>query len=483
MSLLLDALKRAEEAKRAKLTVEAVPGLPATPALSPVSPGAESTPVSRGDQPVVANIEPPEFRLEDYPEVTPAKANIHSPLAGKSAVGDPHRGVELSLENSTDIRSVEGAAEKRLLATPATAAPAIQSRLDATSLDAAKSRDTARNVFAAKHATSPDEGSRKKWLLPAIAVMLLAAGGGGWYVWNQVNRMSRPAGSNIAAPRPPAQPVAGQPGARQQDENAARLVAPVEPPLPPLLPPLAEQAPLPKLALPTPANTSAPLTQREALAKSLKDAPVSGEAAVELKLARSIDTPAVSPDLVEAYAALKNADYQRARALYAKVVLADPLNPDAQLGMATAFARSGDSASAVRHYRQVLVIDPRNGVALAGLLAVSDTRSLSLEVELKSLTGRNPDTASLRFALGNLYASERRWVEAQQAYFEAYRLESDNADYMYNLAVSLDQLKQAKLALNYYQKALAARSKAGGQFDPAAVTRRIKDLTTDSRNN
>ena len=196
-----------------------------------------------------------------------------------------------------------------------------------------------------------------------------------------------------------------------------------------------------------------------------------------------IETPTVNADLVDAYAALRNADYPRARALYARLVLADPLNPDAQLGMATAYARGGDSASAARHYRQVLVIDPRNGVALAGLLAVSDTRSPALEVELRTLVGRNPETSSLRFTLGNLFASERRWVEAQQAYFEAYRLESDNADYMYNLAVSLDQLKQPKLALDYYRKALAARSKAGGQFDPAAVTRRIRDLAVDSRNN
>jgi tetratricopeptide (TPR) repeat protein len=156
---------------------------------------------------------------------------------------------------------------------------------------------------------------------------------------------------------------------------------------------------------------------------------------------------------------------------------------DAQLGMATVFARMGDSTSAARHYRQVLVIDPRNGAALAGLLAVRDSRSPSLEVELKTLVGRNPEAASLRFTLGNLYAAERRWVEAQQAYFEAYRLEPDNADYMYNLAVSLDQLKQPKLALEYYLKALASQPKSGGQFDPAVVARRIKDLPTDSRNN
>ena len=74
-------------------------------------------------------------------------------------------------------------------------------------------------------------------------------------------------------------------------------------------------------------------------------------------------------------------------------------------------------------------------------------------------------------------------MEAQQAYFEAYRLESDNADYMYNLAVSLDQLKQPKLALDYYQKALVARIKVGGQFDQVAVSRRINELAAETRIN
>ena len=487
MSLLLDALRRAEEAKRAKLSVESGPDRPDTPLESHAAPAAESTTVSKGDKPVEAKPDPPEFRLEDYKEVIPPKTNIRSPLIAKAASGDKQRAAELSIENLPDASSVESTTEMSPLVIPTAAQPALPSRLDTTSLDAAQSRNTARNVFVAKQTINPDEGTRKKWRLPVIAVVLLAVGGGGWYVWNEVNRASRPVTASLAArpapTLPPAQPSTGQPGARQPDENASKSAAPVEPPLPPLLPPPAEQAPLPKLALRIPANTGVPLTEREALAKSLKEAPASKEPPVELKLARSIEPAVVNADLVNAYGALKSADYQRARVLYAKLVLADPLSIDAQLGLATAFARSGDSASAARHYRQVLVIDPRNGVALAGLLAVSDARSPSLEAELRTLVNRNPDTSSLRFTLGNLYASERRWVEAQQAYFEAYRLESDNADYVYNLAVSLDQLKQFKLALDFYQKAVAARSKAGGQFDPAAVTRRIEVLTAESRNN
>ena len=490
MSLLLDALKRAEEAKRARLSAESAAYTLEAPASSRPSPDAESTTAARGERPSAADTEPPDFSLEDYKEVIPPKANIRSPLIAMSTTGDRQRGAELGLEHFPDAQPIENGEEESPRSEVATAIPALPSRLDSTGLNATQLRDTARNVFTAKQATSPGESPQKKWLLPVIAVVLVAVGSGGWYVWNEVSRMSRPAAANIAtrpmpaSSLPPAQPATGQPGVRQPDENTTKPVALVEPPLPPLLPPPAGQAPLPTLALRTPAaKTGTPLTEREALAKSLMEAPASKEAPVELKLTRSIEAPAVSTDLLDAYAALKSGDYSRARALYAKLVLADPMNLDAQLGMATVLARSGDLASAARHYRQVLAIDPRNGAALAGLLAVRDARSPSLEIELMTLVGRNPESSSLRFTLGNLYASERRWVEAQQAYFEAYRLESDNADYMYNLAVSLDQLKQPKLALDYYQKAFAAGSRAGGQFDRAAVVRRIKELAADSSNN
>ena len=482
MSLLLDALKRAEEAKRAKLSAEAWRDAPdAAP-----SSGNEHVIPPKVPADIVEPAGAPDFRLDDYKEVIPAEANDRSRI-GQSARREALRAVELSLENIADTRIAEGSEEVPPPASAMAATQVRQSAQDATRIEAAQSRDTARNVFAAKQASNADEGTGKKWLLPVIAAAVLAVGGGAWYVWQEVNRISRPGAINLAArpavSPPPVQPATGVPAARPQIGAPSKPEAPAEPPLPPLLPPPAEPAALQQPAIRTPANVGAPLSEREALAKSLKEAPVSREAPVALTLARSIETPAVSADLVAAYAALKNADYPQARARYAKLVLAEPLNPDAHLGMATAYARSGDTAAAARHYRQVLVIDPRNGAALAGLLAVSDSKSPSLEVELRTLISRNPDSGSLRFTLGNLYASERRWVEAQQAYFEAYRLETGNADYIYNLAVSLDQLKQPKLALEYYQKALAARPTAGGQFDPAAVARRIKALTADSGKN
>ena len=486
MSLLLDALKRAEEAKRAKLSVESTPDV----SLAETKPliEIERSTATRID--TVPRAEPADFRLEDYKEVIPPKARPIVASTAKLAAPDRESSpsaAELSLLDFAEARSGNAApSNPRNVASAPVQSASTKAAHAATSVEAVQSRDVARNVFVAKQTLAAETGTKKKWLLPVIAVGVVALGGGGWYVWNEVARVSRPGAVNLAArPTPvllPAAPGTGQLAPRAPEASApAKPELPVEAPLPPLLPPPAEMAPLPKLTARVAVDTGPRLTEREALAKSLRDAAAAKELPVKLRLAKTIEIPTVNSDLVEAYEALKTADYPRAKALYTKLVLAEPLNPDAHLGLATVLARGGDSAAAARSYRQVLVIDPRNGAAVAGLMAVSAARSPSLETELRTLVSQHPETASLRFSLGNLYASERRWVEAQQAYFDAYRLESDNADYLYNLAVSLDHLKQTALSRDYYQKALQTRPRSGGQFDPAVVTRRIKELASEAR--
>ena len=497
MSLLLDALKRAEEAKRAKLSVESAPDRAPSSAAASQSMAeigdAESAASREAERVSAEKQEALEFHLEDYKEYIPAKVKANPPpsptVAGrtKPAMDAPSAATELSIEDFPETKPGPGVTPPKLRSTSTAPVTATVSGLDAARSEAQQSRDSARNVFVAKQSPVDAVGTHKKWLLPVIAIVLLAVGGGGWFVWNEVKRLSRPGTINvIARPAPtlaPALPGTGQPGARPQDADAQKPPPPAELPLPPLLPPPAEIAPLPKLARITPVDGGPRLTERELLAKSLKDAAVAKEAPIKLQLAQAIEIPVVNSELIEAYAALKSANYPKARALYARLAVAEPLNPDVHLGMATVLARGGDPAAAARSYRQVLVIDPRNGAALAGLLAVNDARSPALETELRTLIARHPETSSLHFTLGNLHASERRWVEAQQSYFEAYRLESDNADYLYNLAVSLDHLKQTKLAHDYYQKALDARPRSGGQFDAVVVARRIKELAPEPRTN
>jgi Flp pilus assembly protein TadD len=96
---------------------------------------------------------------------------------------------------------------------------------------------------------------------------------------------------------------------------------------------------------------------------------------------------------------------------------------------------------------------------------------------LKTLLNEQQDSSSLHFALGNRYAEQSRWAEAQQAYSNAYRLESNNAELAFNLAISLDRLGQKKSAVQFYQRALQLDSQQSAGFDHKQISQRIEDLT------
>lgn len=223
-----------------------------------------------------------------------------------------------------------------------------------------------------------------------------------------------------------------------------------------------------------------PLTAAERIAKSIKAAGPKSAPAVALKPSSSPEAR-IHPGLTQAYAALQAGDLKAATAEYERVVAAEPLNLDAHLGLAAAAAKSGDRARAMRHYQQALDIDPKNAYAMGGVVALrNESGPDRQEAGLRAMIAQNPDASALHFALGNLLAAQRRWQEAQQAYFDAWRGEPERADFAYNLAISLDQLKQAKLAREYYGKALALARSGGAQFDPAAVSRRMGELAATS---
>ena len=51
-----------------------------------------------------------------------------------------------------------------------------------------------------------------------------------------------------------------------------------------------------------------------------------------------------------------------------------------------------------------------------------------------------------------------------------------NADYAYNLAVSLDQLDQGKQAITYYRKALDLAKVHGARFRSSDINTRLAEL-------
>jgi len=162
---------------------------------------------------------------------------------------------------------------------------------------------------------------------------------------------------------------------------------------------------------------------------------------------------------------------------YQGVLAREPHNRDALLGTAAVYMRQRAWERAAGYYVEVLRRNPRDPVAQAALLGLQeDLDPLSGESHVKTLIARHPDDGNLRFSLGNLYAEQGRWAEAQEAYFAALRLDPESPDYAFNLAVSLDRLGQGRAALEWYRRARALAAVHPATFDDAGAARRIATL-------
>jgi uncharacterized protein HemY len=113
---------------------------------------------------------------------------------------------------------------------------------------------------------------------------------------------------------------------------------------------------------------------------------------------------------------------------------------------------------------------------MAGLASIPVADPSQAEARLRRILRRNPDAATALYALGNLYARQERWSEAQRAYFRAAAAAPENPDYAFNLAVGLDHVHQPRLALEYYRRALTLAEGHPAVFDRAAAAARIGAL-------
>ena len=172
-------------------------------------------------------------------------------------------------------------------------------------------------------------------------------------------------------------------------------------------------------------------------------------------------------------------DMERARRDYEAALGDEPGNRDALLGLAAVETRAQRLAAAENLYRRVLQIDPRDAHAQAGLLGLraAQTDPVSAESRLKGLIASDSTESVLYFSLGNQYAQQYRWAEAQQAFAKAAAMDPENADYAYNYAVSLEQMKQPAAAVQQYRRALTLGLRRTSSFDPATAQARVQALS------
>ena len=341
--------------------------------------------------------------------------------------------------------------------------PPLRQHSDPVRQESAHERAAAQNVFTAKQGGVG--GVRAGKLLMVAGVVLITISGGAYYVWQEVTRTS-----GLSQPQ-----VARMPSA----------VAVVSPPAP--VAPAIPAAPIAKEATPlapSPVKDSIPLSHKEREGSS---PPLSagrrgaGEVTAEpaIRIQRKQSANEVPPLLVAAYQAYLAGDLSAARQQYRQQLQNDPLNKNALLGLAAIAVRMRQPDEAQTYYLRILELDPRDPSAIAGMTGLGQQLNPSqaqTESRLKVLLAQQPDAAALHFTLGNHYASQSRWGEAQQAFFRALSIDATNAEYAFNLAVSLDHLNQSKLAAEYYNKALALAGATPTGFDKAQATTRIKEL-------
>ncbi len=197
-----------------------------------------------------------------------------------------------------------------------------------------------------------------------------------------------------------------------------------------------------------------------------------------VKVTRNNPPPAINPNLSNAYAAFNAGDDAAAQAAYRQVLQADIRNTDALLGMAAVAMRQGRANDAMGWYGKVLEVEPRNSFAQAAMASLfGQVDPVSSESRIKNMLALQPNAAHLHASLGNLYAAQNQWTQAQQSYFEAHRLDASNAEYAFNLAVSLDQLAKPALALQYYRQTLVLLGeKSVATIDRALLESRIAQL-------
>jgi tetratricopeptide (TPR) repeat protein len=461
MSLLLEALKKAELAKqRATLAKEA---------RAQDAPVEAREVMTRERLPDIT--QPVEIRTDDLPSAGEKPARIR---------------LELSPPPSLEA--------------PAPSAPPPPSRSPAINEPGVtRGMEAARRLFEVKEM---DYNPRRPFYLTLTVLGVIAVGYGG-YVWWQLQPRSsfnaqaiRDSQAEAAAdktdPPPTLRTAAASPALSASAAAAASRLVPPQPaerqaPMQALLSVPAPSTAVPAQPAVTPrrssgtASTTLGLSAPTPPRTSFRDpAPVprSEPRGSEVEpIAVNPPSLQIDPQLERAYDAVQKDDLNGAREIYQTILQRNPNQRDALLGLAAIDLKTRDFGTAEARYLKLLELDPRDSDAQAGLLAMrGQLDPVTSESRIKNLLANQPESPQLQFILGNQYALQSRWSEAQQAYFRAFTFDPENADYAFNLAVSLDHLRQKKAALDFYQRSLALAEKRPGSFDRMAAAARIRDL-------
>jgi tetratricopeptide (TPR) repeat protein len=510
MSLLMQALRTAEKAKKkqaedaaaeqpaaaAPSAAEAAPASTAEPELLSLQP-REATPSERADAAAEASRAAADD-AERAPFSEPAPMPAPAPPAPVEEPVDYFSG-QLRAPVEAYVPSPAAFAAPPPDETPAPAAPLPPPAAEAprrvpapppiidnsAALAAAQARTAAGALFAAKQ-----RAQRRRPLIIA-GLGLLAVGAVGIYLYLQIAGVGQPPAfvpapaptpitiapvpDPVASATPPVAVVTTTPPAAVAAATQPAVTASaVQPPAAVKSPDAASASAALPQALPAAVPASRPVPIQRAPKPSPDLSLPAPGAAIELR--RNDATRQLSPVLSGAWQAFQSGDMVQAQSQYERVLQLEPDNRDALLGLAAIAVNRGQGPRAGSFYARLLELDPLDADAVAGLASLERGDPSQAESRLKKVIAGAPQSGPALFALGNVYAQQGRWAEAQQAYFRAFGATPTSADYAFNLAVSLDRLNQGKLALEYYRRALQLAPAGGSNLNQASVRARIAQL-------
>ncbi|MBF0379463.1 MAG: tetratricopeptide repeat protein [Magnetococcales bacterium] len=196
-----------------------------------------------------------------------------------------------------------------------------------------------------------------------------------------------------------------------------------------------------------------------------------------VKKSRRLEAVAIRQNLADAYTLFLQGDTKKSAAIYNSVLRQNMFRREALMGLASIAVHNRQFEEARQLYKRILFLNPKDKEVLSRLISLREMDDPIKRVsQLKNMLSVEPDNFNLHFILGTIYIEKEQWPDAKEAFMQAHILERDHPDAVYNLAVSLEHIKQTDEALKYYVLAEELAKKNRAKFNLNQVKDRIEVL-------
>jgi len=151
--------------------------------------------------------------------------------------------------------------------------------------------------------------------------------------------------------------------------------------------------------------------------------------------------------------AIEVGQYESAIPYYKELVKKNPQNKKLRFGLATSYHKAKQYDNARKAYLETIKMDKNYWPAVNNyIILISEEKPQNAEEELENLWIKNPKFAGIPAQLGNIYYKKKNYSKASEYYIEAVKLDNDNINYLYNLAIVLENNNDKKSAAQVYKR-------------------------------